>query len=40
MISFRMTAVRATLAGFPAEVSCLYLAFMSGLNRVATSAGM
>ena len=34
-----MAAVRATLAGFPALISCLYLAFMSGLNRVATGAG-
>ena len=32
-----MTAVRATFAGFPAFMSSLYLAFISGLNRVATS---
>ena len=39
-ISFRMTAVSATLAGLPASMSCLYFAFMSGLNRAATRAGM
>ena len=39
-IIFRMTGVRATLAGLPALISCLYLAFMSGLKRVATRAGM
>jgi len=38
--SLRMTAVRATFAGFPARTSCSYFAFRSVLKRVATRAGM
>ena len=38
--SFRMIAVRATLAGFPVWMRWAYLAFMSGLKRAATRAGM
>ena len=38
--SFRMIAVRATFAGFPVSMRCAYLAFMSGLKRAATRAGM
>ena len=39
-ISLRMSATRATLAGFPAARSAVYLALRSGLNRMATRAGM
>ena len=39
-ISLRMSATRATFAGFPASRSAVYLAFRSGLKRMATSAGM
>ena len=39
-ISFRMIAIKATLAGFPASTSWRYFALRSGLNRVATRAGM
>src|SRR4029077_19935072 len=35
-ISFRMIAIKATLAGFPASTSWRYFALRSGLNRVAT----
>ena len=38
--SFRMIAVRATFAGFPVLMRCAYFAFMSGLKRAATRAGM
>lgn len=38
--SLRMMAVMATLAGFPAPTSWVYLAFRSGLKRMATRAGM
>ena len=39
-MSFRMTATMATLAGFPALRRCSYLALRSGLNRMATNAGI
>ena len=35
-----MIAVMATLAGFPAAMIWSYLALKSGLNLVATSAGI
>ncbi len=40
MMSLRMTAVVATLAGLPGGDERLYLAFTSGLKRVATRAGV
>ena len=39
-ISLRMRVTMATLAGFPAARRCSYLALMSGLNRMATNAGI
>jgi len=39
-MSLRMTATMATLAGFPAARRPSYFALRSGLNRMATSAGM
>jgi hypothetical protein len=38
-MSFRMTAVMAILAGFPAARSSWYLTLSSGLNRAASKAG-
>ena len=38
--SLRMSATMATLAGFPAARSAVYLPLRSGLKRKATSAGM
>ena len=40
MISFRITAVSATLGGFPRLVRHMYFSFRSGLKRAATSAGI
>jgi hypothetical protein len=37
-MSFRMTAVMATFAGFPMVMRCVYFALMSGLKRAATRA--
>ncbi len=39
-ISFLMSAVRATLAGFPAAIMAWYFLVRSGLWRAATRAGM
>lgn len=39
-MSLRMTATMATFAGFPAARRASYLALSSGLNRIATSAGI
>ena len=39
-MSLRMTTTMATFAGFPTVRSASYLALRSGLNRMATSAGM
>lgn len=39
-MSLRMRATMATLAGFPASRSALYFALRSGLNLIATRAGM
>ena len=39
-MSLRMRATMATLAGFPASRSALYCALRSGLNLIATRAGM
>ncbi len=39
-ISFLMSAVRATLAGFPAAIMAWYFLARSGLWRAATRAGM
>ena len=39
-INLRMIATMATLAGFPARLRAPYLAAKSGLNRMATIAGM
>lgn len=39
-INFLMTATMATFAGFPAARSATYFALRSGLNRIATRAGM
>jgi hypothetical protein len=39
-ISFRIRAMMATLAGFPAARRLSYFRFRSGLNRIATTAGM
>ena len=38
-MSLRMTAVMASFLDFPVDTNCSYLAFRSGLNRVATTAG-
>ena len=38
-MSLRMTAVMANFLHFPVDTSCSYFAFMSGLKRVATTAG-
>ena len=38
-MSLRMTAVKASFLHFPVDTSWSYLAFISGLNRVATTAG-
>ncbi len=38
-ISFRMIAVIASFLHFPVDTNCSYFAFMSGLKRVATTAG-
>jgi hypothetical protein len=38
-MSFLMTAVMAIFLHFPVDISCLYFAFISGLKRVATTAG-
>ncbi len=38
--SLRMRTTMASLAGFPASRSAWYFSFRSGLNRIATSAGM
>ncbi len=40
LISFLMSAVRATLAGFPAAIMAWYFLARSGLWRAATRAGM
>ena len=39
-MSLRMTTTMATFAGFPTLRRASYLALSSGLNRIATSAGM
>jgi len=39
-MSFRMMAVRATFAGFPAWIMVWYLSLICGLNLVATRAGI
>ena len=39
-MSLRMTTTMATFAGFPTVRRASYLALRSGLNRMATSAGM
>ena len=39
-VSFRMTAVTATLWGFPLSLSRAYISFMSGLNAQAAIAAM
>jgi cobalt-zinc-cadmium efflux system protein len=39
-MSLRMTTTMATFAGFPTVRRASYLALSSGLNRIATSAGM
>jgi len=38
-MSLRMTAVMASFLHFPVDTNCSYFAFMSGLKRVATTAG-
>ena len=39
-MSFRMTAVMATFAGFPMLMRWVYFALMFGLKQAATKAGM
>jgi hypothetical protein len=39
-MSFRMMAVMACFGAFPAAMNWSYLAFMSGLKRMATRAGI